>query len=907
MADFATALSAVRVAVLLPDKTAVKGLNRFDDEGTPVQTFPLEEAFAREWETDAHFVLYLTTPFDVNEPFFRLNKPILPEVRARGADVHCRLAVVEYDTGEGKEHVPWTPETFQAFQALYQGLRESQTPIGARLRSCAMSYATRRGWRFVYLLSKGVPADDFEPLIRGLIAEHKAAGLRVDEAPVLATWNIDFRLPRVTRDGKKTSEDPFFCVEIEDWTKTIDPASIIPLGKADPGGFLAVDDPGGRPTADEVEAMLSWINAQGHSCDTPFTKYARKQLAGQVYHPHLFECLKTPDFSGARHDSFRTWTLSAAGHIAKAPDASAAHLYAMFYKAAEQIHASDPSRNIFHDLWRLSKGAWNLILADRLKETQAEETKTAEQQVKQQAQAVALVFGQERIVQGVRKWFPMLPMDPQASWAWIKKRFILKSERKYYVMKDDGTYSGMATDAAGVVPRIVQLKMDSYMPVEVEGKEGKRPIKKDEWHLAYVRNVDKIEYRGQIEGAYLEDPEKDEDHTLVLPSYRRRTDLVPTYSSEVDGWLMALGGSQYETLIRHIGCFLAFERGGVAAMSFQLAPGAGKKMLTHGFLECMESSDHATGDDLVQKFNGKLEKTGFLFVNEGLPDARKSYHHPADTLRKVITGDYFQVERKGIDATNSKIVLRILMTANGWRLIDALGEGRDLSPHEREALGQRIVHYKTDELLATEFLKAQGGYDFTRGWIQGDEQGKKTPSQYIVAKHFLWLYEMYGKNAPIRGRLLIEGDPNQEAILRLRVRGGSTPEVVRTILAMADDRSPGPNTGKRILEKDGRLFVTTGAIQDFWQRNLSQGSSEKLTMHKISLSLKGLIVSDDKPGKRSIEGLKELWHELDVDILAREAREYGWSCRAIDSILAMRASGALHKPPTPNTPNGEIK
>ena len=99
MSDFATSMA--RVAVL-PSKIW-DGMNRLEDaaeggKAQPIETYPLAEAFGRSWTTDAHFVIYLTAPFDPRRQFFRIHKPCLREIRTKEfVDVHAGLIALDWD------------------------------------------------------------------------------------------------------------------------------------------------------------------------------------------------------------------------------------------------------------------------------------------------------------------------------------------------------------------------------------------------------------------------------------------------------------------------------------------------------------------------------------------------------------------------------------------------------------------------------------------------------------------------------------------------------------------------------------------------------------------------------------------------------------------------------------------
>lgn len=186
------------IAVIPSPRTPGIGPEIAPDEG---RTWPpraevvlFEEAFARRWETDAHFLLYMPEPYDPAEPFFRLRKSALPTILKRGGRVLVQVIAIDWDT---PGHVPWTDDLLADFTARIAEARRG--PFGARLAQAAVFYTTRKGARWVFRLEKPLSAEKAEPYIWGLQDEFVAAGLEVDRAPVVGTWTQPFRLPRVSR------------------------------------------------------------------------------------------------------------------------------------------------------------------------------------------------------------------------------------------------------------------------------------------------------------------------------------------------------------------------------------------------------------------------------------------------------------------------------------------------------------------------------------------------------------------------------------------------------------------------------------------------------------------------------------------------------------------------------------
>lgn len=896
----------------------------------PLEVCDFEEAFAREWPNEALFVCYVTSGLSEGEPLYRLNKDFhLPFVLNCHEDIHLRFMALDLDN---PGHGEWSPERWDAFQAQLAAVKgDPANPFGRLLAQCAFAYSTFHGWRWVWRLAAPCPAAEAEARIRGLIKLARDAGFMVDG---LFPWNHAFRLPRVTRPGgAKSSNDPFFMVEANpdlllDWKALPEVALLDKDGKPRPK-TLAVfgegeegEDLDAHILPEETLKDLLTSRVMEGNPPTAYFKHMKRALKDEIFYLATCETDVTAvRVMKNRHQTILDWTWKVADRAldsAKKTGATPQHVYALFLNVVETLKdltkddPVDSRRNWRSETWRAVLGAWTKLLSFRRE--QADLSELAKRQ-----EVLAAAEGWTKLIAGVKAWYPSISSNEIEAKAWIERHALIRVPgtrgARYHVLKADGRYATDTCDADAIIPDLRRYGMAPMVPVvTVDPKGNERPKKREEFILANVATVHRVEARPEIDGSYLENPGS-ENPVLITLSFRRNRALTPLFSPDVDRWLRHLGGAQYEILCKHIGCMLAFERGGVAAASFNLAPGAGKKLFTHGLLEAIEhcfrddADAHATGEDLVQRFNGKLASRPFLFVNEGLPEDQGMYHC-SDTLRRTITGDSFQVEHKNVDAFNARNTIRVVMTANHDRLINALADGRELSTHEQEALGKRMIHYDADPNAAAEFLRSMGGHAWTRGWIRGDGN---EPSNFVVARHFLWLWEKHGKNAQIVDRLLIEGDPNQPAIQRIRSQSNYA-TLISEILAKAiegvvDTTSKvfgAPTSrpeGFEVREEDGTYWVTQSAIKDWWTRNMER-SKDHLTVRKIGLALKGLSAPESleerDPGGylkvRVINGKRQRYHGIDVPHLLAQAEKYGWPrtelARLADIQARLRAEKA---------------
>src|SRR4051812_16062357 len=91
----------------MPTKFTV-GANNVSDNVESLQWTDFYECLNNPYKTDAHFVAYSLTGSPYG-PLPRCNKPVLPKIRLKGADLVLTMLVLDYDT---PEHTAWKPGEF---------------------------------------------------------------------------------------------------------------------------------------------------------------------------------------------------------------------------------------------------------------------------------------------------------------------------------------------------------------------------------------------------------------------------------------------------------------------------------------------------------------------------------------------------------------------------------------------------------------------------------------------------------------------------------------------------------------------------------------------------------------------------------------------------------------------------
>lgn len=877
--------------IVLSDPTHVKGLETLTPAEQPplAEVLPLSEALTREWATDAHLVLYRPQPFDPSkDPAFRLTKGILPEIIAAGGDVLVHLVAIEWDTGVGETHLPWTNESYAQFESLLA--RAERSDFNARLQQAAAFYTTKRGARWLYRLSPPVSAREAEPLIRGLRSEFTRAGINVDTSGSVANWAQPFRLPKVLAGETRTSAGPFFLLEVN-LSRTIAPTSITPVGKPEPLASRAEIHPvqDEQPTPEDVYALL-WGrgSTSGRIVQSEFQKLARHRLVGRE-DPNYLKIAFDPKAGipdGSRSDTIQSLVGGAVSLLMPVIEQDGfplrpAHIYALFYEPVAQLRPDAQTPDWTKHLWAAVKRYWaeedSKIRGARAQKEQAERDAEKTRQNVQEAAS---------------EWLP-LPADPVQARAVLTQHAIVHYDGRHWIMNQHGRYPDVGVGRQGLRAQIELLGMGSVIPLRTTRSErgGERLTTYDEITEGRMINASEIILRGQLEhGGYLEFVPGQENPRLVLCAFRRRTDLEPEFSPDVDLWFRCLLGPRYDFFCELAGCWLAFERGAVPLMAFIMPSNSGKKLIMRAFMECLLRPACATGADLVGAHQANLSRSPFIFVNEGWPKQTYHQHDPADLLRALVTGDQVSINEKYQPLKAFSADMRIGLFANNERMLTDLVKGSELGRDDRTALAMRFCYFGRRDAGRDDAAKlfAEKGEKWTDGWIGKGEQS--VGSKFTIAKHLLWLYEKYGKNAepkPEHHYLLMPGDgPDGEFMSLMRAQSGFVPAVVEVVLAIL--RNPmlrvDGSTGVWVDVEKGEFAVTTTAVLEKWRESRIDG---KKTTHTVSNALRSLVISDQQRAEpRRLGGVLARWHALDVEMLYSEAERHGQGCDRLDKIMA---------------------
>ena len=870
---------------------AWNGANNLTEDARPLLIEEWRDVWTTPYDTDAHFVCYFLTGTGQSR-WPRCNKVLLSKLREVDCDIQTQLLVLDFDN---PGHVAWTEETLGQWLAQL-ALAADGEPLAWQWN---VLYTTTNGARLVYVLDEAIPVDQAEGHHRWLCQRMREAGIAIDDIDAngfssdgreakarypTSDWTRCFRLPWVMREGRPTWEDEIaeFLDQPEQLLSVRELGSLDSRERTAKGHLEELDEP--QPEPDYALSLLEEPSeTTGKPVQSLFVKEAKRRLKGRLCFPCLFkhEPLAT---EGSRDSTIMKYVGEAStllysmekdGERLTTPE----HLYALFLDPVLQLEPDAQTPDWTAVLWRQVQYCWAREIA--------EESLREEEALSKEADTLDTL---DQIVDGMREWCssPLLLGDEATAREYVFERLLACCDRTIYIMNRKGWYDAMGVGPSLVIPRIRALGMEGIIQTKTMSKDGEARSRRaqdliDEYGTA-VNGVTGSPSRAP--GGLIRNMDSPRA-TLDIPIFTRRDELEPLYNKDVAAWLLSFFGGEVEEGQNWIAHSLAVEEGPIAALSVMGEAGAGKKMLVQGLAECF-SYEHAAGaEELTNQFQPGLLTTPILSVDEGMHSARGG-KHPADMFRELVGGGKRFVDRKYRAPIEVRNPVRVIFTANNLDVVRLLCGGRDMSPEDRNALAIRILHFNIGDRAAIH-LRKRGGNKHTRGWIAGD--GGEA-SQYVVARHFMWLY--HNARSPRGPRLLVEGNGHKMLMNEMRTQGGSAPFVIEALIRMVELKS---RNFSGLTVEDGRLYVLTSEVLQYFRDHLSKTCSERLTANKIGEVFKGLVSVTTEPQRlatRPQMGRKR-WHEIDLSILQKVAREDGWGCERLDSLVAEQVRRGIIK------------
>lgn len=855
----------------------LKGVSRLSDTAEAMSVLPLKQALAEQFGTDAHFCCYsVQEAGHVADAWPRLNKVVLDEIEKNGGRVFSTMLVIDYDTKDNLDaetlrakkdsggKVPWDDDLIEAF---WLKLDEACT---AGLPMPNVVYTTKNGARLMYVLPEPILVREVEDYHRGLVHLFGTKGLIAD--PACSDWTRFFRMPSVLRDGVASWESPYFRV-LEQYETLINIADVPKVERAVGHDSYApireIDDP--RPTHEDALAMIEIGAANGKGVrSTALFAEAKKRLKGRNCYAALFD-FQPLAREGERDSTLTRFVGEAVSLLYYMDGCTPSLVYALFLPAVEQFQNDET--NWLDKLWYLVKYTWA--------------REVAKDEHKREKAKVVAVKTEDRItamLNGMRRWCNAAELDQDDARAtiWMLAHSIVMTRAKrYHCLLPSGFFSRNGVPREHLLTEMRESGLCEFVPLTRIDKGEEVAVTPNELLSLYGTQVHDVLGAANQKGAIVRDMATP-DANLVLSLYRLRSDLEPAHNEQVDIWLRKMVGEEKVQALRDwIGFALDFEGGPICALSLSGPPACGKKMLIRGLAECLNTQAVASGLDLVQRFTPALMKTPFLCVDEGLPSKAPGGIDIADQFRRVVSGESITLDVKFGDPVTIFNPLRVIFTANNLETVRAITSHRDLTPEDQAALSQRIMHLDVLQ-PAADWLAANGGVRMTKGWIMGDAG---QPSEYVCARHFLWLHEQRPKT-PHGTRLLMEGNLDSELMRDMRTQSGVAPLVIRTLIYMVEAASKANMKGLAI-EPEG-VFVTSNGVVESYRNDL--GNRRDINAQQVLNVLRSVVMQGGTKSpsfhvNAQGERVKARWYRLDLVTLLEEAYSNGYPSKTIEKLL----------------------
>lgn len=679
--------------------------------------------FSRQHATDAHAWPYVRYVGGEQAPAIRAeSKAGIPQTEG---DILCGLVFLDFD--ESNDH-----------QAILT--RFTQIPESSPLVRFAALYPTLGGMRFVYRLAEPVLPEEYGQITRGLSLElFKHTQLKVDTST--DQWWRCFRLPSVTRDDNKakgpTWETGYYFEPLlsED---VLDPDALPHVIEQLPWKKGRTFDraPKNMPDAD-------------HSVAPSRLKVYKKVLRGSRFKEYLFDDLEI--LPGRRDETLMAMTAEVVSKCYfRMPECSAEEVFALLTPVALSF-TSDGSEPWTEKLWRFVQHCWD----GEVKKNQDRNDKIASDR-----------SARDVILDNLTKQMPenLIPNDPGSRLAFMQRHLILQAGNSIYPVTPDGTYSTRPIRDKQVAAYLNDEGLNFLAPDRFRNERGAM-LSSTEILNRNSAILDSVNY---VAGTSV--TSRIESHgdrlTLTISPFGLRQDLLERaeYDAEVDAWLDSFPNPAQLKL--WLAAALAIDRGPVCALYMMGPARAGKSMLAMGLAECFGSSP-ATGGQAFSEYNGALQDTPIVLVDEGLPRLIGGLD-TADLFRSLVTGSGISVMRKYHDSTSMNIPYRILFAANSFNMVTSLVGHRSLTGQDKRAFEERILVLETGSGPA-DFLDSKGAMSHTKE----DKKGSWIGGSSRLARHLIRNYQMHFEEAAFAraGRMLVQGEPHPGLLLTFDLSG----------------------------------------------------------------------------------------------------------------------------------------
>ncbi len=752
----------------------------------------LREALDAVYKTPACITCYAfrdeTSGETCDIPLFK--KGIERELKENNCGVYSVAVGIDWDT---PGHIPLTPALFELFCSDLSKAEKADN----RLATWMCMYTTRHGARLIYDLTIPVEVTDAESKFISMLQSFKTNGLDLDMD--CKDWTRRFYLPKIVRDNIPTYEEPFFKIEYKD--RKLD---LNLFKRATATMTLSCKKyvkPENMPEIEQSRKELQAMGSQGRMNQTYFYKEAKKIINKSHFAKDILDPSVPLLDDRGRNEKIGLMLGYLVPILIRKLEANITKIFALFHEKLLDIDTENGKTDpVIH--------FWNYLVTVYDKEWSKRQTELENEARREEDSGNRLLT----MAKGMRLWCdaPELKSEDQdIVTSFVRGRLFAFVNKGFFPMDVNGWYSDLCLDKEQLIPFVRKGYLKDFINTTKESRSGDicsitpNEIINEHSVVAYEIRASPLQgVRGRIEGLNTMRP------VLWLPMYQRNDRLSAKWDNGVDGWLRALFGDYYDVGCKWIGYALSFEEGSICAISLTGASGTGKKMFSEGLSECLERPEVATGLDLVGKGTGLLLRTPFLVCNEGLP--MFPMQQPSDTFKQLTAGDPITVRELYKPAINIINPVRIILTANDHEIHRDLTKGKEVSPETRKALGERLLHIPISQ-EAENYLISIGGREHTEKegsrWIRGDSG---EDSDYVVARHFLWLMEHRPKRNK-RDRYCVMGNCGANSSFTMYSRTELGALVTRACIELVEGKHPKYRRGK-VIHSSGRVWVSPDCV-----------------------------------------------------------------------------------------------
>ena len=821
---------------------------------------PLLEALEHRFEVPAHFATYFVHG---EKSWHRLRKVHSGDQQHAGR-LFTSMLVIDYDRPKINEKKdPWGSQ--EEIDELLILLEEADLWP-------AVSYVTRHGMRFIYVLSEPVPVTESEHLYRILLSRLASIGIESDDQT--KDWTHVFALPFITTgDWEPTGgtrsdglPETRFAPTAWSWENPLVADSLIVTETAQmdvralrsqrqqPNLIEIHDD---RPTAKEAQTLLFGDSGK----QTEFYKKAKTLLKNNAFVDVIFSDSPAPFPPGERNTSIFRMVGSLTMRLwNRIEGMTPQHVYALMESCLRGLE-EDSCEVMWEQLCRTWEKFHNDEEIQRVsdEDTRAHMLEGFREQVTRSGASLA------RLAQRLE----------ETEQQFMQRHLILISNRRLYLMNATGNYRTSPTNRDGLVTAILGLGLGSIYGINAtDGSE----VPLDQVLRRCCSSLDRIDGRlGLKRNSGMLSGFADGDLVLTLPTYYRREDIPAEFVAEVDTYFRKLAGENFERLMDWLGHAQNIHRP-ICALSISAPFSTGKTFLGDMLAACFGPGGKNTESVMTGTWNDGLMRNPVIHADEGLTEKTK-VKRIDQMIRLTVTGGATEIRQRSTDARTAEVYPRMLITANDLdALHTALGK-RVLEDDSREALMVRMLHIQAQPEAAV-YLKSKGGRDFTNDWIQGECK---------ALKHLAWVFENRDQPSKFKGdgRLLVSGSSDQYGdsgadTLEAALDESPLRAILLASLCLAVEKLAMGQNQICVEIVNGRMETTAHKLASFMEFN--HFGQKMPTQYEVSRSMRSIATRP--PGKK--KGVRN-WR-VKLDALRDFAEENGYSEKVLDKIFQLRVA-----------------